>query len=145
MAIEDAAVLAGILSHIDSLEQMPDLLELFLKLRHERASEVQARSHMNSYIWHLHDGREQQARDQGMSAEVAGTHFIRSANQWSDPVCQLWLYNYDAEKDAEQAVKEHFPRLAPTKDVSRSYPRWKEEALWFLKGVAHGKANHNGL
>lgn len=41
-----------------------------------------------------------------MAATLTGQHYIRSTNQWSDPPTQIWLYNHDAEGDADRYLDE---------------------------------------
>lgn len=82
MAIEDAAVLGGILSHLarsssglnsntasaDPLTaaHLPALLSAYEKLRLPRTTTTQSTSALNRYTFHLPDGPEQRARDASM-------------------------------------------------------------------------------
>ncbi|KAF7547171.1 hypothetical protein G7Z17_g7919 [Cylindrodendrum hubeiense] len=103
MAVEDGAALSEALCLISSKEQIPDALHVFEKERMSRSYGMQSASLVNGKLWHFPDGREQQARDSGMRAEVEGKYFIESTNQWSDPVTQLWTYGYDAEAELRKA------------------------------------------
>jgi salicylate hydroxylase len=98
MAVEDGAALAEALSLIDVQEDLNPALEVFERERMKRSYGMQSASLVNGKLWHFPDGRYQQARDQGMKAEVEGKHFLESTNQWSDPITQHWAYGYDAEQ-----------------------------------------------
>ncbi|KAL6917090.1 hypothetical protein FSHL1_008255 [Fusarium sambucinum] len=98
MAVEDGAALAAAISKVKHIEEIPDALRVFQDERMSRSYGMQAASLVNGRLWHFPDGPLQQARDQGMRAEVEGKPFVESTNQWSDPITQLWAYGYDAEK-----------------------------------------------
>ena len=102
MAIEDGVVLGRCLGRVKSTEDIPAALEAYEHLRRSRSYEVQRRSALNGKIWHLPDGPEQIARDEGMAAEVLGRPFIDSTNQWSDPAVSQWLYGADVEAEADR-------------------------------------------
>lgn len=113
MAVEDAAVLGKCLQHIHgNASQIPNALQIYERLRKQRASQVQEASRVNGILWHFEDGDLQEARDQGSRAEVEGRHFVTSTNQWSDPTTQLWLYAYDAEKEVERRWAELYKEIA---------------------------------
>lgn len=91
-AIEDGAGLARCLAaHIDD----PELaLDVYQKIRIPRTRRIQELSHARKDINHLPDGPEQQSRD----AELGqGDALGRSG----------WLYGYDAEGAAEEALARH--------------------------------------
>lgn len=102
MAVEDGAALAVVLSEIETLDDLPSALKSFEKERIRRSTDMQNASMVNGIIWHFPDGREQEARDASMTAEVSGKPFTSSANQWSDPVTQQWAYGYDAESEMQE-------------------------------------------
>ena len=79
-AIEDAAVLAGVLAQVDDLTAG---LRHYERLRRERTAKVQLAARANEQTFHLPDGPEQRARDQRF-ADAPATH--RNA----------WLFDYDA-------------------------------------------------
>ncbi|KAF2496526.1 FAD/NAD(P)-binding domain-containing protein [Lophium mytilinum] len=106
MAVEDSAALAVVLNCISTLEELPFAMRAFEKERIKRSSDMQNASTVNGLIWHFADGPEQRARDASMAAEVVGSPFTKSANQWSDPVTQWWAYGHDAEKRMEEAWNE---------------------------------------
>jgi len=103
MAVEDGAALAIALDHISVLDEMPFALRVFEAERIKRSGAMMDASSMNGLIWHFPDGPEQRARDESMTAEVAGLQFTHSANQWSDPVTCWWAFGYDAEEAMAQA------------------------------------------
>jgi len=103
MAVEDGAALAIALDHISVLDEMPFALRVFEAERIKRSGAMMDASSMNGLIWHFPDGPEQRARDESMTAEVAGLPFTHSANQWSDPVTCWWAFGYDAEEAMAQA------------------------------------------
>lgn len=118
MALEDAAVLGSLLSHISSPEQLPFFLKAYEKLRHTRASKTQASSRLNQHVFHLPDGPDQEARDNDMRAAMAtelaqregeaevtpegGADNEGNANQWADRKKNIEQFSYDADAVAEQ-------------------------------------------
>ncbi|KAE8382515.1 hypothetical protein BDV26DRAFT_253666 [Aspergillus bertholletiae] len=103
MAVEDGVALARSLAHIDSLEQLPDALSIFEKVRIWRTSQMREATVLNGQLWHFPDGPLQEARDTAMTPEVNGLPFSHSPNQWSDPTTQMWCYGYDTEKEINTA------------------------------------------
>jgi salicylate hydroxylase len=80
-AIEDGWVLADCLAGLAD-RPVAARLRLYEELRSRRVQQIQAGSRANSDVFQLPDGEQQQRRDQGLKAEVAGLD---------------WLYGYDAE------------------------------------------------
>ncbi|KAK1763153.1 hypothetical protein QBC33DRAFT_459986 [Phialemonium atrogriseum] len=111
MAMEDSGALAYVLSQISSLGELPFALRTFQDERIRRSGEMREASLVNGLIWHFPDGPEQVARDEAMRAEVDGVPFVRSANQWSDPVTQSWTYGYDAEEAMGRRWDEEISKL----------------------------------
>ncbi|EMD31600.1 hypothetical protein CERSUDRAFT_119636 [Gelatoporia subvermispora B] len=124
MAIEDAAVLGRLFSHIRSRSQMKDLLEAYQTLRLERTAETQASSRLNQKIFHLPDGPEQEARDASMRAameaelsmldrerrgEAAKVEDMLEGNfnQWADRRKNEKQFGYDAEAEADRWWAKH--------------------------------------
>ncbi|KAL2817024.1 hypothetical protein BDW59DRAFT_182366 [Aspergillus cavernicola] len=103
MAVEDGVALARSLSHMDSIEQLQEAVDIFQQVRIERAGQMQEASLLNGKLWHFADGPLQEARDAAMAPEVEGIPFNHSPNQWSDPATQMWCYGYDAEKEIDAA------------------------------------------
>ncbi|KAM0205010.1 hypothetical protein ACHAQI_009558 [Fusarium lateritium] len=102
MAVEDGASLAAAISKISHKDQLTTALRVFERERMSRSYGMQSASLVNGRLWHYPDGPLQQARDDGMRAEVEGKPFVESTNQWSDPVTQIWAYGYDAEDAIEE-------------------------------------------
>ncbi|KAJ2896765.1 FAD-dependent monooxygenase OpS4 [Zalerion maritima] len=103
MAMEDGAALAVAVSKMQTAKQLGFALKVFEKERMKRSGDMQDASMVNAYIWHIADGPEQKARDEGMKPEVEGKRQEWSSNQWSDPVTMWWCYGYDAEREMERA------------------------------------------
>ncbi|KAL5531773.1 hypothetical protein ACEPAF_5335 [Sanghuangporus sanghuang] len=120
MAIEDAAVLGCLLSHLSHISQIPILLKAYEKLRLERTAKTQASSRRNQRIFHLPDGPEQLARDALMreAMELENEHMKDgdlaqfenvtkgNPNQWADQSLNIEQFSYDADEVAEVWWKE---------------------------------------
>lgn len=128
MAIEDAAVLGGLLSHVASVSQLPAFLKAYEDLRLPRTAETQAASRLNQHVFHLPDGPEQEERDAGMRKAAALEHqaieraraavaastaegdsgtdaedeMAGNPNQWADKKKTNAQFGYDAEAEAER-------------------------------------------
>lgn len=111
MAVEDAAALAEAINSVSDLRELPFALSAFEHHRMKRSGDMQNASTVNGMIWHFADGKEQEARDASMLAEVEGRPFSHSANQWSDPVTQWWAYGFDAEKEMQAAWRHEVSRV----------------------------------
>jgi salicylate hydroxylase len=84
-AIEDAATLAACLNN--TAVDVPTALRAYVALRKPRTTVLQERSQDFSKTFHLHDGPEQQARD-----EAYATVGLRG-----NPDAMSRLYGHDAE------------------------------------------------
>lgn len=104
MAIEDAAGLATALQDAQGQTDLARVLHVFEVVRSEHTKQMQQASLFNAQLLHFADGPEQRARDAAMEAEVGGSHFETSSNQWSDPVTQQWAYGYDAVSVIQQRL-----------------------------------------
>lgn len=113
MAIEDAAVLGVLLSHLSERSQLHPLLLAYEKLRYPRTTDTQLSSRLNQRIFHYEDGPEQEARDASMreamlqtskdgSAETVVADYSGNANQWADKRKNVVQFSYDAELEAEK-------------------------------------------
>ena len=130
MALEDAAVLGSLLSHLSSSAHVPHFLRAYEKLRHTRTSKTQASSRLNQHVFHLPNGVEQEQRDADMRAAMAvelarirreeedaggeqgagvgvgaGVEEAENegnANQWADRKKNVEQFSYDADAAAEQ-------------------------------------------
>uniref|UniRef100_D8Q5K5 FAD-binding domain-containing protein n=2 Tax=Schizophyllum commune (strain H4-8 / FGSC 9210) TaxID=578458 RepID=D8Q5K5_SCHCM len=82
MAIEDAAVLGRLLSHVAHAEDIPRLLRGYQQIRQGRVSKVQLASSANRTLFHIPDGPAQEARDAKMrEAWKAATKAEQGAQQ----------------------------------------------------------------
>ena len=120
MAIEDAAVLGSLFSHLSHDSQIPILLKAYENLRLERTAKTQASSRRNQRIFHLPDGPDQQARDILMSEamelekeRLKTGNFAQlecetrgNPNQWADQSLNIDQFSYDADEVAERWWKE---------------------------------------
>ncbi|KAI5118405.1 hypothetical protein M0805_002857 [Coniferiporia weirii] len=66
MALEDAAVIGALFSHLSSTAQIAPLLHAYEQLRHARTARTQASARFNQHVFHLPDGPAQKARDEQM-------------------------------------------------------------------------------
>ncbi|KAA1476429.1 FAD/NAD(P)-binding domain-containing protein [Dentipellis sp. KUC8613] len=102
MAVEDAAVLGSLLSHMGSLDELPVLLQAYEDLRLPRCTEIQQSSSLNRHIFHMQDGPEQEARDAAMRQAMEIEMAAGNPNQWADRSKNEGLFSYDADKEAEK-------------------------------------------
>jgi salicylate hydroxylase len=112
MAVEDAAVLGSLFSHLSHQSQIRPFLRAYFSLRYSRTTETSAASRLNRYIFHLEDGPEQEARDASMrramkislreaNGEPSMDDSSGNANQYADKEKSHMQYAYDAEEEAE--------------------------------------------
>lgn len=131
MAIEDAAVLGHLFSHVSHPSQIKPLLQGYQELRLARTSATQAQSRLNQRIFHLPDGPEQEARDANMRTamemelrlmrgEKAEDVTLGNQNQWADQTKSGLQYGYDADAAAnewwEKTGKHTIAPLAQTQE-----------------------------
>ena len=93
MAVEDAALLAAILSDILCKEDVPKTLRAFEESRMRRKIRVQELSLHNLRLYHLEDGEEQQIRD------CSGSENKELSPIWRNEKEQSWLYGYDIDSE----------------------------------------------
>ncbi len=98
MSLEDAAVLGECLSRITSKasaeKQMA--LQVFENCRKGRTEMVVQRGNLQQYLYHLHDGPEQEERDRRMRMVPTPPG---EALAWRDPALAHILLGYDHLKD----------------------------------------------
>ena len=99
-AVEDAAVLSGLLSHLELKSQLPDVLSIFEQHRKTRAMRVKHRTLATREINGMVDGPLQQERDRQLSEHEP---FDGYPNPLADPIFSDWLFGYDATKEVEKA------------------------------------------
>ncbi|GAN07197.1 salicylate hydroxylase [Mucor ambiguus] len=109
-AIEDGATLGVLFSQIESVDEIPDLLKLYEKIRRPRAEKIQKGALDNGDIWHMPDGDDQIARDKAMKIVVSDDTVqkvhVKNPNQWSDGDFQPWLFGHDAIQVARKALND---------------------------------------
>ena len=99
-AIEDAAFLSGLLSHLEAKTQVPDILSIFERHRKARAMEVKHRSVAAREVNGMADGPLQEERDRQLSQHAP---FDGYPNPLADPIFSKWLFGYDAFEEAAEA------------------------------------------
>ncbi|KAF8537013.1 hypothetical protein BDD12DRAFT_848640 [Trichophaea hybrida] len=101
-AVEDGAVLGGLLSHVstDDKQNLRPLLDSYERLRKARTTAVVQGSTALQNVFHMQDGPAQQERDRIMLEDKPTEGF---PNRWRDPVFQKFLFAYDAFGEAEKA------------------------------------------
>lgn len=99
-AVEDAAVLSGLLSHLELKSQIPDVLSIFERHRKTRAMQVKQRTLATREINGMIDGPLQQERDRQLSEHEP---FDGYPNPLADPIFSRWLFSYDASEEVEKA------------------------------------------
>ncbi|KAL0934859.1 FAD binding domain-containing protein [Colletotrichum truncatum] len=104
-AVEDGAVLGLLLGHITSKSQLPTALRLYEKLRKARGDAIVRETFKQRESFHMHDGPEQEARDQIFLSQLGKELKGPFPSRWTCPEVQPWLYGYDAYKEVEEATK----------------------------------------
>jgi salicylate hydroxylase len=98
MSLEDAAVLGECLSRIPdkSTKSKQLALKVYEKCRKGRTEMVVERGNLQQYLYHLHDGPEQEERDRRMRMVPTPPG---EALAWRDPELAPRLLGYDHLKD----------------------------------------------
>lgn len=99
-AIEDAAILSGLLSHLELRSQIPDVTSIYEGLRKPRTMEVKRCSLATRDVNGMVDGPLQQERDRQLSEH---NPFDGYPNPLADPVFSKWLFGYDSIEEVEKA------------------------------------------
>ncbi|KAH8833910.1 hypothetical protein DL96DRAFT_1703549 [Flagelloscypha sp. PMI_526] len=117
MAIEDAAVLGRLFTHVHHPSQIPSTLLGYQHLRHPRTADVQLASRALREFNHYPDGPEQEARDAKMveAMEAALAEERGEVNTWAGNDKNLWAnrkkndeqYGYDSDAVADAWWAEH--------------------------------------
>ena len=100
MAVEDGAVLGGLLARLQRRDQLPDVLALYQALRKPRTERVVRASSRQQHFFHAPDGPLQLERDRVLLADGAAPGF---PNPWRDAEFRDWLFGYDAFVEADRA------------------------------------------
>ena len=117
MAIEDAAVIANLLSRISHLSQLKPLLDAYQDLRHSRTSVAQESSRLNRKTYNLPDGPEQKERDENMrramalelsgSLEVFQRDSVADLEDSEESKKSDAMFGYDADAEVEKWWSAH--------------------------------------
>ncbi|KAJ4988550.1 salicylate hydroxylase [Stagonosporopsis vannaccii] len=104
MAIEDASAIGTILSHINHVDELPELLQLYHRLRMSRVHTIQRGSWTNRFFIHMGKGPMLDMRTQ----IFAVGDYNGSPNLMGNTLFTNWLYSYDAVSEAETEWKKAF-------------------------------------
>lgn len=101
MSFEDGAVLGECLGRLTSTTPAAKqhALAVYEKCRKERTEMVVERGNLQQYLYHLHDGPEQEERDRKMRERPTSAG---EALAWRDPGLAPRLLGYDHLKDVEE-------------------------------------------
>ncbi|TDL17809.1 FAD/NAD(P)-binding domain-containing protein [Rickenella mellea] len=124
MALEDAAVLGNVLSHLPSLSLLHPFMDAYQKLRHSRTSATQLASRQAKQVFHIPEGPKQVARDanlrerlrdqarqkdldggfDGLLSETVESEDEKKAadNHWADEQKNIEQYSYDADEAVDR-------------------------------------------
>lgn len=100
MAVEDGAVLGGLLGKLEDKSQLGAVLAIYESLRKKRTTRIVLESTNQRDVFHLPNGEEQEDRDAIMVADERNPGF---PNKWRDPELQKFMFGYDAFKEVETA------------------------------------------
>ncbi|OAG45498.1 hypothetical protein AYO21_00134 [Fonsecaea monophora] len=95
-AIEDVGVICLALNRVSKAEEIPTLLKAFEVARKARAEHVAGTGGATRRVLHLHDGPEQQARDEKFKSVSKGGE---NPDLLGDAKAQSFLWGYDPEKE----------------------------------------------
>lgn len=91
-----------LLDECSSPDQIPDLLQVYDKMRRPRATKIKDMSYEMRFILGYSDGTLQQDRDRRIAMGFSEIHPIPYANA----VYRDWMWGYDAIAEAKKAWKE---------------------------------------
>ncbi|KAM9936253.1 hypothetical protein OXX80_004184 [Metschnikowia pulcherrima] len=117
-ALEDAAVVSGLLARIEKKSQIHELLKITEKLRKWRSTQIVQGSTKCRDIFHLPDGEAQTRRDAELTE---GLPQLGCPNRWADKKFRDFLFDYDAFAEAERGWNEYNQGSAPTYFVDQLY------------------------
>jgi salicylate hydroxylase len=129
MAFEDGAVLGECLSRLPNsrgvyktspeyLQSKRHALSVFEKCRKQRTKMVVDRGNVQQYLYHLHDGPEQEERDRKMQMVPTPEG---EALAWRDPGLAPKLLGYDHIADVSQAEVVELANHELTKQVDLNW------------------------
>ena len=103
MSLEDGAVLGELFSRRTTQTQS-ELLEMYQKIRAPRTEMVVERGNRQQYLYHLHDGPEQQDRDMVMKMGEEGDALARKDGKFADD-----LLGWCCEEEVNKYLPEERP------------------------------------
>lgn len=128
LAVEDAAVLGVLMSRLSTSEQIPQLLEAFHDVRHERCVQVHTTELRNAMLVTLPPGEDRDMRDAGMnlSLQAIDTNWddTRLREQW-DEIGEVFGYN------AHEAAEDWWVKWGALGNGGAGYPIHKPLDLVF--------------
>ena len=98
MAIEDASAIGTCLSHLENIEQLPELLKLYHRTRMNRVHTIQRGSWTNRFFIHMRKGPMLDMRTQVFAAG----DYNGSPNLMANTLFTNWLYSYDVVTETEK-------------------------------------------
>ena len=119
MALEDAAVLGELFGRSENptlAVEKRRLLQMYEECRKPRTERVVERGDTQQWLYHLHDGPEQQERDRIMRSMEEG-----EALAWRDKGLSEWLLGYKVEEDVERVWNPSQP-LKSDEELVRTSP-----------------------
>ena len=147
MSLEDGHVLGLCLGAIrnKSVTEKKKARDIYEHCRRERTERVVSRGNRQQYLYHLHDGEEQQERDRLLREfakfnykgkiernqyEAAGLNFEMDPLAWRWGGVGSWLLTYVCEEDVERRMSEiEADGDVKCSDPSRASERSLREAL----------------
>ncbi|KAE8381440.1 hypothetical protein BDV26DRAFT_301536 [Aspergillus bertholletiae] len=103
-SLEDGAVLGGLLGHMKSKSQLPEILRLYQSLRKSRGEAIVKETFKQRNDFHMYNGPEQEKRDEIFLSQLGKEIQGAFPSRWTCPEVQPWLYGYDALQEVEKAV-----------------------------------------
>jgi len=98
--------LGNVLGALQSKSQLPEALRLYERLRKKRGESIVRETFAQRHDFHLHDGPEQQERDELMLSKLGREIDCKFPSRWQCPEVQPWLYDYDALEETARALRE---------------------------------------
>jgi salicylate hydroxylase len=112
MSLEDGAVLGELFARSKgklSPKKKKQLLDIYQKIRGPRTEMVVKRGNIQQYLYHLHDGPEQEERDRVMKANEPG-----DALAWKDKGFAPGLLGWCCEDEVDR----YWPSLSEVEEAN---------------------------
>lgn len=103
-AIEDGAVIGGMLGYVKKRDDLKHAVKLAERLRKSRGEAIARETFLQRHQFHMHDGAEQKERDRIFASHSGMEATGKLPSRWTCPEVQPWLYGYDAYQELEQAA-----------------------------------------